>query len=185
MEEPIIDYLKYMMTTKKCFEKIMINYKLYKYECMINTNNGINIYTTNKSLDISHINDKKFLKLFMKCIKYKYKNDDDLIQIYDDMFYFRHIPKKINTMFGELIKKYIKCDEKELEQTNTEISEEIEKFITKIIVFDKKIKKISSRYEFHHDNILFNMCLGSIHDNIYIMEFIIFGKKIISIIDFE
>ena len=177
------DYLKNMMESKKYFEKIKIN-NLYKYECIINPANKINIYTSNNNLNIKYIDNKIFLKLFLKCIQYKYKNDDDIMEIYEDMFYSHVIPKKINTKFGELLKKYIIYDEKEVEQTNIELSNIIEKFLSKIL-FNGKINKISSRYELYYNNILFDMCLRSIYDKIYIMEFIIFGKTILSIITTE
>ena len=85
----------------------------------------------------------------------------------------------------ENITKYIKCDATEIEKTNDDISKVVKKFITQIIYFDRKITNISSRYELYHDNILFNMCLRSITENKYIMEIIIFRKKIMSLIDIE
>lgn len=189
MEEEIIfeksytDKLRSMMKSKKYFKKIKINDNLYKYECDIDTKNKINIYTNNNYLYVSHINDEKFLRLFFDCINLKCTNDDELIDIYDDLFNLNYIPKKINIAFGELIKKYIKYDINEIEKTNSDISKVIEKFITCITHFDRKITKISSRYELYHDNILFNMCLGSITENKYVVEIIIFGKTIMSLIN--
>lgn len=184
-EESYTDKLRSLIKSKKFFKKIKINDNLYKYECDIDTKNKINIYTNNNYLYVSYINDEKFLRLFFDCINFRYTNYDELIDIYDDLFNLNYVPKKINILFGELIKKYIKYDATEIEKTNDDISKVVKKFITQIIHFDRKITNISSRYELYHDNILFNMCLGSITENKYIMEIIIFGKTIMSLIDIE
>lgn len=184
-KELYFENLKTTIILKRYFEKIKINNNLYKYECEIDKINKINIYTNDNCLNILSINDKIFVKLFLDCIKYEYTNEDELIEIYDELFIVHNIPKKINIAFGELIKKYMSYDEKEIEKTNDNISKVIKKFITQIIFFNTNIKQMTSRYELYHDNILFNMCLGSINENIYMIEIIIFGKTITSIINIE
>lgn len=167
----------HMIINKYFFNRKMIT-DIYKYECKIGENIIFNVYTVNEIRNNIYMYDNDFLILFLEYIKYKYKNDDDIGDIYNDIFTLHNIPKNIKIKFEKTMEKY---------KTNNKKRKKLfllKKFIRDKFNVDKKNIKIISDHDLTSNITLFNihLYLLKLNYDMYIVEFILFGKSMISIL---
>lgn len=166
-----------MIVNKYFFNRKIMN-DIYKYECKIGENIIFNVYTVNEIRNNIYMYDIDYLILFLEYIKYKHKNDDEIRNIYNDIFTLYNIPKKIKIRFEKTIEKYKTRNQKRKKLFL------LKKFIRYKFNVDKKNIKIISDHDLTSNITLFNIHLYLLQLNyeMYMVEFIFFGKSMISIL---
>ena len=167
----------YVIFNKYFFNRKMIK-DIYKYECKIGENIIFNVYTVNEIKNNIYMYDNDYLILFLEYIKYKNKKDDEIRNIYNEIFTLYNIPKNIEIRFEKIIKKYKTMNKK---RKNLFL---LKKFIRDKFYVDKKNIKIISDHELTSNITLFNihLYLLKLNSDMYMVEFILFGNSMIFIL---